>query len=431
MQPATLSPTILQNLKPPTTGIMELHDHQSRGLVLRVFPSGRAIWTLRYRPAGGKGQRRMRLGEYPAVGLSEVRRRVDRIRGKISDGQDPQGELHAEREKPTLATLIDRYLEAVAEKKKPRTLELYTHYLRRLLPARLASTKAEEVTGADIDKLHRKLGSDRRVTANRVIVAISGVYTFAASPQRRLIPEGTNPARGIEKYREEGRERFLSTAELGRLGETLRVAETEGLAWPRPSGRKASKHDRKPENQKTLVSPYATAAIRLLLFTGCRLREILKLRWSDVNFEPGLLLLPDSKTGKRPVVLSAPALQVLADIPRINGCEFVIFGDDPKKPRADLHKPWDLIKHHAKLDGVRLHDLRHTHASIGAGAGLGLPILGKLLGHKHASTTEKYAHLDTDPLRRASDRIGNEIAAALGPTNNSGTDNVRRIDNRR
>jgi integrase len=113
------------------------------------------------------------------------------------------------------------------------------------------------------------------------------------------------------------------------------------------------------------------------------------------------------------VVLNAPALQVLAGFPKFRGCEFVILGDDPKKPRADLHKPWDLIKHHAGLQDVRLHDLRHTHASIGAGAGLGLPIIGKLLGHKHADTTAKYAHLDSDPLRRASDRIGSEIAAAL------------------
>jgi integrase len=165
----------------------------------------------------------------------------------------------------------------------------------------------------------------------------------------------------------------------------------------------------------------------LLLFTGCRLREILHLRWTEIDFERGLLLLPDSKTGRKTVVLNAPALQVLADVPRISGCEFVIFGDNPKQPRADLQKPWALIKHHAKLNGVRLHDIRHTHASIGAGAGLGLPILGKLLGHKHTSTTEKYAHLDADPLRRASDRIGNKIAAALGTANPDKPNNVRSI----
>jgi integrase len=102
---------------------------------------------------------------------------------------------------------------------------------------------------------------------------------------------------------------------------------------------------------------------------------------------------------------------VLAELPRLG--DFVVLGDDPKKPRHDLKKPWDLIRHHAELDGVRVHDLRHTHASIGAGAGLGLPIIGKLLGHKHADTTARYAHLDADPLRAASNRIASTIAAAL------------------
>src|SRR5262245_34586730 len=128
-KPATLSPAVLQNLKPPAVGILELHDPLCRGLVARVFPSGRVIFTFRYRPAGSrKRQRRLRLGEYPAVGLAEARRSADRARWKICDGQEPQYKLHAEREKPTLGVLIDRFLEAAAEKKKPRTVELYTHY---------------------------------------------------------------------------------------------------------------------------------------------------------------------------------------------------------------------------------------------------------------------------------------------------------------
>jgi integrase len=184
------------------------------------------------------------------------------------------------------------------------------------------------------------------------------------------------------------------------------------LPWPRQPGRLLSKHDRKSDNRRTILSPHVAAAFRLLLFTGCRLREILGLRWKEVDSERGLLLLADSKTGRKTIVLNAPALRVLAEVPRIG--EFVILGDNPLKPRADLHKPWDLIRYHARLDDVRVHDLRHTHASIGAGAGLGLPIIGKLLGHKHTDTTARYAHLDADPLRRASDRIGSSIAAALG-----------------
>jgi len=318
---------------------------------------------------------------------------------------------------------LDVLAEEVRPKKKPRTIELYTHYLCKLVGPRLASRKALEVTPAAVDNLHRRLGAKTPVSANRVIVALSGVYTFAA--RRRLIADGVNPARGVEKFREQGRERYLSTDELARLGQVLRAGEIDGLAWPREKGRAASKHDRKPDKRKTLLSKHVIAAFRLLLFTGCRLREILRLRWSEVDLERGLLLLPDSKTGRKTVVLNAPARQVLADMREISAGEYVILGDDPKKPRADLQKPWDLVKHHAKLEGVRLHDLRHTHASVGAGAGLGLQIIGKLLGHKHADTTARYAHLADDPLRRASDRIGSEIAAALG--DHAVADEVRKL----
>lgn len=422
-----LTPSLLQNLKPPAAGAVELWDTLARGLSLRVFASGRATWTYRYRPKDGGSRRRVKLGDFPGVGLAAARRRADRLRGVVSDGKDPQAALQTRREAPILSALIDRYLaEAVKPKKKPATYALYAHFLQKLVAPRLGFKKAHEITPGDVDRLHRKLGvgAKKPVTANRAVVALSGVYTFAA--RRRLIADGINPARGIVKFDEQSRERYLSTDELGRLGQVLRTGELDGLAWPREAGKQTSRHDRKPGNQKTILSRHVTAALRLLLFTGCRLREILQLRWSEIDFERGLLLLPDSKTGRKTVVLNAPALQVLADLPRIRGCEFVVLGDDPKKPRADLQKPWDLVRHHAGLAGVRLHDLRHTHASIGAGAGLGLPIIGKLLGHRHAATTARYAHIDADPLRRASNRIGDEIAAALGEASPAG-DNVRAI----
>jgi integrase len=138
----------------------------------------------------------------------------------------------------------------------------------------------------------------------------------------------------------------------------------------------------------------------------------LHLKWEHVDFERGLLFLPDSKTGKKTVVLNAPALAVLSAVPHLGA--FVIAGDDPEQPRTDLKRPWAMVTREAKLDGLRIHDLRHSFASFGAGGGMGLPIVGKLLGHANATTTARYAHLDADPLRRASDRIGATIAAAMG-----------------
>jgi integrase len=126
--------------------------------------------------------------------------------------------------------------------------------------------------------------------------------------------------------------------------------------------------------------------------------------------------LADSKTGKKAIVLNAPAIDILANLPRVG--TYVIAGQaagtNDDKPRADLNRPWRAIVRRAGLNGLRLHDLRHTHASVGAGLGLGLPIIGRLLGHTQPSTTARYAHLDNDPLRRASEHIGSRLATAMG-----------------
>jgi integrase len=235
------------------------------------------------------------------------------------------------------------------------------------------------------------------------------MYAFAA--RIGAVPEGTNPARKIDKFTEHRRERFLTVAELEQLGAAIREAETKGIPWDIDEAKPTAKHLPKAKNRKTKISPFAAAALRLLLFTGCRLREILHLRWENVDLERGLLFLPDSKSGRKTVILNASAMAVLTGLERIGSC--VVPGDDPEKPRADLKRPWEVVSKRAGLDGVRIHDLRHTYAGFGAGGGLGLPIIGKLLGHTQASTTQRYAHLDNDPLRRASEHIGGTIAAAL------------------
>jgi integrase len=237
---------------------------------------------------------------------------------------------------------------------------------------------------------------------------MSGLYSFAA--RRGLVPEGLNPARGIERYPESQRERFLTVEELVRIGAAIRVAETIGIAWDVDEMSPTAKHVPR-KNRRTIIGPHAAAALRLLIFTGARLREILHLRWSHVDFERGLLLLPDSKTGRKTIILNAPALAILSELPRVGA--YVIAGDKTDAPRADLKRPWQLVARHAGLEGVRLHDLRHTYASVGAGSGLGLPIIGKLLGHADNRTTERYAHLDNDPLRKAANTIGATLSAAI------------------
>ena len=238
------------------------------------------------------------------------------------------------------------------------------------------------------------------------------MYTFGG--RHGLVPEGHNPARGVERFREEPRERLLSVQELERLGAAIRQGETTGIPWTIDRSKKI-KHLPKT-GRETRIGEHAAAGLRLLIFTGARLREILHLKWAHVDFDRGLLLLPESKTGKKTIVLNAPALSVLSGLTRVGA--YVIAGETAgtvaEKPRTDLKRPWAVVSGHANLDGVRLHDLRHNFAAFGAGGGMGLPIIGKLLGHTQPQTTARYAHLDADPLRKAADTIGASIAAAMG-----------------
>jgi integrase len=299
--------------------------------------------------------------------------------------------------------------EEVRPTRKPRTSDLYDMYIRvHILPA-LGVRQAREITLADIAKLHRKIGAKTPVTANRVIALISAMFSWAA--RLGAVPEDVNPARGITRFREQGRERFLSSDELVRLGNALREAETAGVPWDVDQTRATAKHIPK-KNRREKVSPFATAAIRLLLLTGCRLREILKLRWEEFDRERGMLFLPDSKTGRKPVILSGAALAILEGLPCAG--EYVIAGQRPGRARHDLKRPWEAIRRHAGLRPIRLHDLRHSFAATGAASNLGLPIIGKLLGHKRAETTSRYAHVAADPLKIAADAIASQLAAKLG-----------------
>jgi integrase len=249
--------------------------------------------------------------------------------------------------------------------------------------------------------------------ANRALALLSHLLTYATEQGER--PDIPNPCRRVKKYAEQSRERFLSEQELGRLGAAIFEAESTGVPWhPDPS--KKIKHAAKEENRRTKIDAYSAAALRLLLFTGARLREVLHLKWEHVDFDRGMLFLVDSKTGKKTIVLNAPALAVLNGLERVG--PYVVAGERLNNCRADLKRPWSLVRRRADLEGLRIHDLRHTYASFGAGGGLGLPIIGKLLGHAQAATTARYAHLDNDPLRRASESIAGRIAAAMGTGQN-------------
>lgn len=331
--------------------------------------------------------------------------------GAVETGADPIAERRAAREVRTFKTVAEDFLALhVAAKRKGRTEAEYRRILQAHVAPAIGTKRIVDVRRVDMARLHSKL-ADRPYEANRTLAVVSAVWNWAA--RRDEVEASANPCSGIERYPEQGRERFLTSEDFARLGSALAEGVSIGLPYEVDETSPKAKHAPKAEKRRVKLDPFAVAAIRLLILTGARLREILDAQWSQVDLERGVIFLADSKSGKKPVYLSAAAQAVLAALPRIEGNPHIIAGAKDGAPRADLKKPWAAVTKAAELEGVRLHDLRHSFASIGAGASMGLPVIGKLLGHSQAATTHRYAHLDADPLRRAVDTIGATITAAM------------------
>lgn len=385
-------------------------DEAVTGFGVRVRPTGAKSYVVVYRAGAGRGApvRRYTIAAVGKIAPERARARAKVILGSVAHGHDPADQKTTERGVPTVAELADRFMaEHVKPKRKAGTAEFYRDILDRIVKPAVGTAKADKLTRLQVGRLHSSL-VETPFQANRVLAVVGSMYAFAV--RASIVAEGTNPARRIDKFNESRRERFLTGEELERLGSAIREAETIGIPWTVDESRPTAKHVPKAK-RFTQIDPASAAALRLLLFTGCRLREILHLRWEHVDIERGCLFLPDSKSGRKTIILNAPALSVLNELARVG--PYVVPGDDPEKPRHDLKRPWDAVTKRAGLAEVRLHDLRHTYASFGAGGGLGLPIIGRLLGHAQAATTSRYAHLDNDPLRRASEAIAGRIAAAL------------------
>jgi integrase len=386
-----------------------LWDDAVGGFGVAAYPTGKKTYVVQYR-RGGRS-RRATIGDHGRLAPDEARSEAKKLLGSVEKGEDPIATRKAGRAVRTFKEIADDFLAShVKVKRKARTYESYEILQRRHIDPAIGNIQVNEVRRADIARMHARM-AERPGAANRALSLVSAIWNWAATRNEVLLAE--NPAQGVERNQEQVKERFLSTEEFRRLGEAMVRAETVGLDYAVDDAKPGAKHARKPGNRCRLLDPHALAAIRLLIFTGARLREILNARWENVDLERGILFLPDSKTGRKPIYLNSAAIGVIVNLPRVKGNPYLIAGTAEGAPRADLKKPWAAITEAAELKGLRIHDLRHSFASIGAGASLGLPIIGKLLGHSQPATTARYAHLDADPMQRAVEVIGTTISAAM------------------
>ena len=362
-------------------------DTDVKGFGVRCRQSGAKFYVVKTR-IGGR-QRWLTIGQHGSPWTPDgARREALRLLGLKAGGGDPATVRDRQKGAVTIAALGSRFLtDYVAQHCKPRTAEEYRRAVELFINPDLGRHRISDILRADVAAFHHDL-RDRPYQANRALGVLCKMLNLAE--EWGLRTDGSNPCRHVKKYREEKRERYLTKDEMQRLGAALLDAQA-----------------------KQTETPFTLAAIGLLILTGARLSEILTLKWQYVDLENRVLRLPDSKTGAKPIYLNDAAIRLLRTLPTAQGNPFVIAGKKPSARLIDLQKPWRRIRAAANLDGVRIHDLRHSFASVAAGVGMSLPMIGKLLGHSQPVTTARYAHLAADPVRAASNLIGNAISAAM------------------
>ena len=389
---AKLTKTFIESLRKSENPVYHWDD-QIKGFGIKVLPTGTKKYVFKYRISGGgrrAQQRWYQIGTYGAITPDRARQIAQQVASAIAGGEDPQGRKQSFRDAVTLDDLWHRFEKEHLGRRKPKTVSNYKQTWTKNIKPLLGRKKVADINRDDIHRLHHQM-SAHPYQANRTVAILSKMFNLAEVWGIRS--DGSNPCRHVERYREFSRERYLNTDELAILGESLQLgaaAQTE--------------------------TPHMIAAIELLLLTGARVSEILGARWEWVDLHQRVIKLPDSKTGAKHIYLSDVAIEVLdrlRKLPQANENPFIIVGRRKDEALSDLRKPWLRIRERAELNDVRLHDLRHTAASIGVNIGMNLPVIGRLLGHTQMQTTQRYAHVASDPALSAADQIGAHIRKAM------------------
>ncbi len=382
---------LVKGLVPPAKGNTITYDAAGAGqkpvsgFGVRITANGIVAFVMAYRNGAGRS-RIITIGRYGGWSAEAARKRAKELRQAIDSGTDPLADKEAERTAPTVKQLADDYIANYLPRKRPLSQKADKQMLAKIILPRLGRHKVAAVTYGHIDSLHRSM-RDRPVRANRVAALLSKMFNLAVRWEYCT----TNPVKGLERYPEEARTRYLNPEEIGRL-----TAALDGAA------------DQRSAN-----------IVRLCLLTGCRKGEALSAEWGHLDLDEKRWVKPAAKVKQKKmhsVPLSAAAVTLLrrihVDAPAIDGVPvspFVFPGRVANTHLDGIKRFWQAVRKEAGLDWLRLHDLRHVFASLLVSAGASLPMIGALLGHTKADTTLRYAHLLDDPLRKLTDQVGHVV----------------------
>ncbi|TXN05916.1 tyrosine-type recombinase/integrase [Methylobacterium sp. WL64] len=359
-----------------------IYDADLKGFGLRITAAGARAFILNYRIFGR--ERRLTIGSYPEWSATAARRHAETLKREIDIGNDPMATRDNTRASPSITELCDLYELRHLPKKRPSSQRNDVAVIAQIVKPRLGTMKVVHLAHSDVDALHREISKRAPFRANRVIALLSKMMSLAI----RWGYRADNPVTGIERNPEAHRSRYLNRDELARLAGALNGYANKNVA----------------------------SAVRLLLFTGARRGEVLAAMWEHFDLERGTWTKPRSNTKQKRehrVPLSSTALRLLVEMRATASGPYVFPAKGGATHLTDIKKAWATLCKTADIADCRLHDLRHTYASYLASAGYSLPVVGALLGHTQAQTTQRYAHLLDDPLREATEKFG--VLVDLGP----------------
>lgn len=377
---AKITKRFVESIEPDSVATLKYWDTELKGFGVVVLPSGRRTYCVQYRNQQ-RSLKRLKLGVHGQITTEEARVLAKKYLGAVAHGQDPATSRKEIKNLSTMKDLAHDYLERHGKRKRPKSFREDKDILNNFVLPSFGNQKVAHLSRREIETLHLKL-EHKPYRANRVLALLSKMFTLAINWGWRT----DNPVKGIARYPEEKKDRWLDKTELNRLWDVL---------------------DRYPKH-------LAAHVFKFLLLTGARKSEALQATWDQFDLDQGVWTKPSHLTKqkkKEHLPLSEHALKVLKEIKGLNQKDstYLFPGKIDGQPLREIKTFWKKVLKEAKLENVRIHDLRHTHASHLVSSGLSLSIVGKLLGHTQASTTQRYAHLADEPLRAAAELFGRKV----------------------